>query len=97
MVLDEASGRVRKSSPSVWETGGGGIDISNAPPRGGITMSGAPKGLLVLSAIALVIAIVATITGDVGTIPPEGYSRASTNLALLAIGIHLIEGRASTD
>ena len=60
-------------------------------------MSGAPKGLLILAAIAFIIAIVATVTGDVGSIPPEGYSRASTNLALLAIGIHLINGSTSSD
>lgn len=56
-------------------------------------MSGAPKGLLILAAIALIIAIVGTFTGSIGDIPPEGFSRASTNLALLAIGIHVINRR----
>ncbi|HAA75664.1 TPA: hypothetical protein DCE37_11130 [Candidatus Latescibacteria bacterium] len=60
-------------------------------------MSGAPRGLLVLSAIALVIATVGTFTGNVGTIPPEGFSRASTNLALLAIGIHLLSGSSDSE
>jgi hypothetical protein len=60
-------------------------------------MSGAPKILLILAAISLVVAIICTFVGDLVDIPPEGFSRASTNLALLAIGIHMIEGRASTD
>ncbi len=56
-------------------------------------MAGAPRILLILSAIAFIIAVVGTVAGDVGTIPPEEYSRASTNLALLAIAIHLTHAR----
>jgi hypothetical protein len=61
-------------------------------------MAGAPKGLLILAVITFIIAIVGTFTGDlINNIPPEGFSRASTNLALLAIAIHMIEGSKDSD
>ena len=58
-------------------------------------MSGAPKALLALAAVAFVIAVITTITGDVAGIPPEGYSRSSTNLALIAIAMHMFNGKSS--
>ncbi len=60
-------------------------------------MAGAPKVLLILAAITFIVAIVATFTGSLGNIPPEGYSRASTNLALLAIGCYMIHGVKDSD
>ncbi len=60
-------------------------------------MAGAPKILLILSAITFIVAIIATFTGDIGNIPPEGFSRASTNMALLAIGCYMIHGTKDSD
>ena len=60
-------------------------------------MAGAPKVLLILSMIAFIIAVVTTFTGDLGNIPPEGFSRASTNMALLAIGCYMIHGTKDSD
>ena len=60
-------------------------------------MAGAPKVLLILSAIIFIVAVVGTFTGNIGDIPPEGFSRASTNLALLAIGCYMIQGNKDSD
>ena len=48
------------------------------------------KVCIILAAIGLVVAIIGTYQGDIIGIPPEGFSRASTNLALLAIGLPMI-------
>lgn len=53
-------------------------------------MSNAPKALIFLAALAFLLAVVGSVMG--GTIMgmgPEGYSRACTNLALLAVGVAL--------
>jgi uncharacterized membrane protein len=51
-------------------------------------MSNLPKLLLALAAVAFVLAVVASrFTGTILGIPPEAYSRACNNLALLAIGV----------
>jgi hypothetical protein len=55
-------------------------------------MAGAPKALIIISAISLIVAIIGVCIGDIVDIPPEGYSRASANTALLAIGWHMIMG-----
>lgn len=55
-------------------------------------MDGAPKALIIISAISLILAVVGTVTGDIAGYPPEGLSRASANTALLAIGWHMIMG-----
>jgi len=48
------------------------------------------KGLIGLAAAAFVLAVVdSAITGPIMLIPAESFSRASTNLALLAIGLLL--------
>ena len=46
------------------------------------------KGLTALAAVAFVMAVVVNFTGDLLT-TAEGFSRASTNLALLAIALVL--------
>ena len=46
------------------------------------------KGLTALAAVAFVMAVVVNFTGDLLT-TAEGFSRASTNLALLAIAVVL--------
>mgnify|MGYP001330714252 CR=1 FL=1 len=48
-------------------------------------MQGIAKLLVLLSALAFVIAIVGSLTGNIVGIGSEAYSRACTNLALLAI------------
>jgi multisubunit Na+/H+ antiporter MnhC subunit len=48
------------------------------------------KALIGLSALAFAVAVVTVFSGPLmGTVPPESYSRASTNLALLAIALVL--------
>lgn len=47
-------------------------------------MAQLPKVLTALAAVAFVLAVVTNFTGDLLT-TAEGFSRASTNLALLAI------------
>jgi hypothetical protein len=46
------------------------------------------KGLTALSALAFILAVVTNFTGDLLT-TAEGFSRASANLALLAIALVL--------
>ncbi len=53
---------------------------------------GPPKALMIVSALALILAVIGTIVGDMAGYPPEGLSRASANTALLAIGWHMIMG-----
>ncbi len=49
-------------------------------------MNNVPKALTVLAALAFVLAAITVFTGPtIGNVQPEGYSRACTNLALLAI------------
>ncbi len=49
------------------------------------------KVLIALAALALVLAIVgALFTGPIYNIPPESWSRACSNLALLAIALALV-------
>ena len=49
-------------------------------------MSNLAKALVALSALAFVLAVVDTFT-SIPILTPEGSSRASTNLALLAIAL----------
>lgn len=46
------------------------------------------QGVIALAAVAFVMAVITNFTGDLLT-TAEGYSRASTNLALLAIALLL--------
>jgi hypothetical protein len=43
-----------------------------------------------LAAVAFVLAIIGAVNGPVVTIPAEAFSRASSNLALLAIALVLL-------
>lgn len=52
-------------------------------------MSNMPRLLLLLALLAFVLAVVASFAGNILTIQAESFSRACTNLALLAIGISL--------
>ncbi len=47
-------------------------------------------GLIGLSTLGFVLAVIAAFTGSILTIPPEAFSRACTNLALIAIAITLV-------
>ena len=51
-------------------------------------MSNATKGLTVLAGLAFLLAAIAALfTGPIMGIPPEGLSRACSNLALIAIAL----------
>lgn len=47
------------------------------------------KVLIALAALAFVLAVVTAFAGRLMQVQPEGFSRASTNLALLAIALVL--------
>ena len=54
-------------------------------------MAGFVKLLMILSMLCFVLAIVANLyTGPIMDVQAEGFSRACTNLALIAIGITLV-------
>ncbi len=50
-------------------------------------MSTLPKAFTGLAALAFVLAVVASFAGPILDTTPEGFSRACTNLALLAIAL----------
>lgn len=52
-------------------------------------MSTLAKALVALSALTFVLAVVASLTSNPLWAGPEGYSRASANLALLAIALFI--------
>jgi hypothetical protein len=56
-------------------------------------MGNLPKALIALSVLAFVLAIFTHFTGALVGTQAEAYSRASANLALLAIAIELTLGR----
>jgi hypothetical protein len=61
-------------------------------------MSGIAKLLVLLAAITFLVAVIGAFTGTIMEIGAEAFSRASTNLALLAIAIVLVfkeEGSAA--
>ncbi|MEO6331608.1 MAG: hypothetical protein ABIV11_04720 [Gemmatimonadaceae bacterium] len=58
-------------------------------------MDNLPKALTALAALAFALAVVSTFTGAIMGIQPEGFSRACTNLALLAIAAVFTSGTAS--
>jgi hypothetical protein len=47
------------------------------------------KVLVALAALAFILAVVAAFVGRIVDLQPEGFSRASSNLALLAIALVL--------
>ena len=50
--------------------------------------------LIILSGVGFVGAVVGALTGQLFLgIQPEGYSRACTNLALIAIALLLVQGK----
>ncbi len=54
-------------------------------------MANVVKGLIVLSGLGFLLAIVvAVVTGSIFGITAEGFSRACTNLALIAIALAVI-------
>ncbi len=53
-------------------------------------MDALPKLLIALAALAFLLAVVTALLGmPIVGIVPEGFSRACTNLALIAIGLQL--------
>lgn len=53
------------------------------------------KGLTGLAALAFVLAVVGNFTGKILSTAPEGFSRASNNLALLAIALVVVFGNGT--
>jgi len=54
-------------------------------------MSALAKPLLYLAALAFVVGVVVSFTGPVMNLPAESFGRGCTNLALLAIGMAVVE------
>ena len=50
------------------------------------------KGSTLLAAVAFVLAVVSNFMGPILATPAEGFSRASTNLALLALALVVVFG-----
>ena len=48
-------------------------------------MSNLAKACVGLSVVSFLLALITSFTGPVAELPPEAFSRASTNLALLAL------------
>ena len=60
-------------------------------------MSNVPKALISLAALAFVMAAVGALMGQtIMGMGPEGFSRACTNLALLAMGVSLAWNSSSS-
>jgi hypothetical protein len=59
-------------------------------------MSNLVKALIGLSALAFVLAVVASFVGPIVNTGAEAYSRASNNLSLLAIALVLTYGVTAT-
>jgi hypothetical protein len=59
----------------------------------GGNMSNLVKALIGLAALAFVLAVLTHFTGPIVSTQAEAYSRASANLALLAIALVLTSGR----
>lgn len=54
-------------------------------------MANLPKVLIGLAALAFVLAVISSLTGEsIVKTPAEAFSRASTNLALIAIALLLL-------
>ena len=52
-------------------------------------------GLIVLSALCFLVAVISVLTGTAIVVRPEGLSRACTNLALISIALGLWCNRES--
>ena len=58
-------------------------------------MYNSAKGLTALAALAFVLAVVGNFTGGMLSTTPEGFSRASSNLAMLAIALVVVFGNGT--
>lgn len=54
-------------------------------------MAALAKPLVYLAALSFLVAVVVSFTGPVMSLPAEAFSRACSNLALIAIGVALVE------
>ena len=54
-------------------------------------MAALAKPLVYLAVLAFLAAVLVSFTGPVANLPAEAFSRASSNLALIAIGLALVE------
>jgi hypothetical protein len=69
-----------------------GIAVLN----GGSFMSVLSKVLIGLAGVGFVLAVFAALSGPIYVISAEGFSRASNNLALIAIALSICVKRSST-
>jgi hypothetical protein len=58
-------------------------------------MTNLPKAFTLLAVLAFLLAIVANFTGPIAGTSAEGFSRACTNLALLAIAVSMVLDRTA--
>ena len=54
-------------------------------------MAALAKPLVYVAVLSFLLAVVTSFTGPVASLPPETFSRASSNLALIAIGLAMLE------
>ena len=54
-------------------------------------MAALAKPLIYVAVLSFLAAVVTSFTGPVADLPPEAFSRACSNLALIAIGLVLVE------
>ncbi len=54
-------------------------------------MAALAKPLVYAALLSFLVAVVTSFTGPVADLPPETFSRASSNLALIAIGLAMLE------
>ena len=54
-------------------------------------MAALAKPFVYVAVLSFLVAVVTSFTGPVADLPPETFSRASSNLALIAIGLTMLE------
>ncbi len=54
-------------------------------------MAALAKPLVYAALLSFLVAVVTSFTGPVADLPPETFSHASSNLALIAIGLAMLE------
>jgi len=84
--LAEAEGR--EATPRRWlDRRGAGCPFPLLEEHGRSDMNNLAKALTALAALAFALAVVSHFTGPIGKTEAEGFSRACSNLALLAIAL----------
>ncbi len=55
-------------------------------------MATVTKGLVALSAVSFILAVISALSGPIMDVAPVSFSRGCTNLALLGIGVAMVFG-----